>query len=173
MIRIKQRGVWSWIAIVVILGLPIGLIVVSHKGHSNFCDRSQAAGRAFLHQAGFYSDLYYQEHGIPKPLKIDYQSFVTGPWGLAGKYLLNTNLLNQPQTNSSAIAAIIEERLNNSPGPFFFRPLLRLTGWRPWRLVLYANGTMSFTVPREFNTFDLDGFVSSEDVNAKPAPTQP
>ena len=107
-------------------------------------------------------------------MTIDFVAFVNKrPWANYGRYLLNANLLKQSRTNSSDIASIIEERINDVSGPFFLKPLLHLTGWKPRRLVIYANCTMSGVVPREFKTFNLDGFVSSDDLRAAAANPMP
>lgn len=165
-----RKELCLWAGIIVLVALPISLMTMSYTGHAVFVGRSQQAGWAFMTRAGFMPDLYYQERGDKKPVKIDYVAFVNKiPWGNYGRYLLNTNLLKQSLTNSSEIAAIIEERINDVPGPFFLKPLLHLTGWQPRRLVIYANCTMSGAVPREFKTFNLDGFVSSDDLRAAAA----
>ena len=164
--RPKRKELCLWAGIIVLLALPISLMTMSYKGQAAFTTYSQQAGRAFMVQAGFMPDAYYQQFSMKKPAKIDHVAFVQSPWGKSGRYLLNTNLLKQSPLNSSEIAAIIEERISDVPGPFFLKPLLHLTAWQPRRLVIYGNGTMSGAVPREFKAFNLDGFVSSDDLRA-------
>ena len=162
---LKNRDVWIWSGCLLLPGLFVGLVILSHQANARFyggyCNE---AGWAFWDQAGFMNDSYYQQAGKKKPDKIDYVAFLNSYYGRRGRWLLNTNALLSGQNFSHELVAIIEERTSDTPEPFFLKPLLRLVGWEPIRVGIYADATSTRLVPQEYKTIDLTGFVSSDDL---------
>lgn len=158
----KRKELFLWVAIALLIVIPATLFWMRLKAGVQFVDYSQDAGYALMWRAGIWSDGAYQERGEAKPNKMDCLAFLQGPYRNCGRYYFHTNLLSHNPTNAAGISVIIEERWNAAPGPFFLRPLLPLAGWKPRRLAILNDGTMSGLVPREFEAIDLSEFVSSD-----------
>jgi hypothetical protein len=162
---VKNRDVWIWSGCLLFLGIFVGLVIMSHQANARFYGGyCHEAGWAFCDQAGFMNDSYYQDAGKKKPAKIDYVAFVNSYYGRRGRWLFNANALLSGHKSSHELVAIIEERTSDAPGPFFIKPFLRLVGWKPIRMGIYADAKMRGIVPQEFKTIDLTGFVSSDDL---------
>jgi hypothetical protein len=161
--RARNRKEFLLLGLMALLALiPATLYWMRFKAAVLFVDYSSEAGRALMWQAGLYPDGAYQERGEEKPIKMDCPAFLNGPYRNCGRYYFHTNLLTHNPTNAAGISAIIEERWNAAPGPFFLRPLLPLVGWKPRRLAILNDGTMTGLVPREFEAIDLNPFESSD-----------
>lgn len=163
MLRPNRKELFLWLALALLILIPATLILMRFKAASAFVDRSGEIGYALMWRTGLYPDSAYQERGETKPAKMDCLKFLQQhPYRQLDRYYFHTNLLAHNPTDTAGISVIIEEQLRAAPGPFFLRPLLPLVGWKPRRLVIYNNGTMSGAVFREFATMDLSAFVSSD-----------
>jgi hypothetical protein len=139
----KRKDIWLWVAAALLLLIPATLMWMRFKAGVQFVDHSQDAGYALMWRAGLWSDGAYQERGEVKPNKMDCLDFLQGPYRNSGRYYFHTNLLGHNPTNAVGISVIIEERWSAAPGPFFLRPLLPLAGWKPRRLAILNDGTMT------------------------------